>query len=92
MLAKGTVSPLWLPVETSMVKHIPVIHTAATEWDTTDGATATFLADGIWQTDLRRVMAGRRPNDAVLGGTVTMAEVSLCPYRKDVCDTGTSDH
>ena len=52
MLAAGTVTPLWLPVETTMVKRTPIIHTTATTWDTTtDSATTTYLADGIWQTN-----------------------------------------
>ena len=52
MLANGTVTPLWLPVETTMVKRTPIIHTIATSWDTTNNsALETYLADGIWQTN-----------------------------------------
>jgi hypothetical protein len=46
------VTPLWLPVETTMVKRVPVIHTAATLWAATNGgAEEVFFTDEIWQID-----------------------------------------
>jgi hypothetical protein len=51
-LSQGTATPLWLPEETTMVRRVPVIHTAAVQWSTTDnGAETIFLTDEIWQTD-----------------------------------------
>jgi LPXTG-motif cell wall-anchored protein len=51
-LARDVTTPLWLPVETTMVKRAPVIHTAATMWQATnDGIEQVFLADEIWQID-----------------------------------------
>ncbi|MCL2489173.1 MAG: hypothetical protein FWF36_00360 [Propionibacteriaceae bacterium] len=51
-LTNKVTTPLWLPVETTMVKRTPVIRTAATTWDTTNnGVTETFFQDDIWQID-----------------------------------------
>ncbi|MDR1634267.1 MAG: hypothetical protein LBS27_04975 [Bifidobacteriaceae bacterium] len=51
-LAKGVTTPLWLPVETTMVRRVPVIHTAATRWSATnDGNEQVFFTDEIWQID-----------------------------------------
>ncbi|MDR2973625.1 MAG: hypothetical protein LBV00_02765, partial [Propionibacteriaceae bacterium] len=51
-LVKGTATPLWLPVETTMVRRTPVIHTAATKWSATNqGVEEVFFTDEIWQTD-----------------------------------------
>ncbi|MDR3360623.1 MAG: hypothetical protein LBO20_08270, partial [Bifidobacteriaceae bacterium] len=51
-LAKGVTTPLWLPVETTMVRRLPVIHTAATQWSATnDGVEEVFFTDEIWQID-----------------------------------------
>ncbi|MDR1188220.1 MAG: LPXTG cell wall anchor domain-containing protein [Bifidobacteriaceae bacterium] len=50
-LSKGTSTPLWLPVETTMVRRTPVIHTAATSWTATNnGVEEVFLTDELWQT------------------------------------------
>jgi LPXTG-motif cell wall-anchored protein len=50
-LSKGAATPLWLPVETTMVRRVPVIHTTATMLPATNhGAEEVFLADEIWQT------------------------------------------
>ncbi len=51
-LAKGTTTPLWLPVETTMVRRTPVIHTAATKWETiNDGQVEVFFQDDLWADD-----------------------------------------
>ncbi|MDR2975066.1 MAG: hypothetical protein LBV00_10235, partial [Propionibacteriaceae bacterium] len=50
-LSDGTVTPLWLPVETTMVRTTPVIHTAATKWETTkNGQTEIYFQDDLWAT------------------------------------------
>jgi LPXTG-motif cell wall-anchored protein len=51
-LAKSTATPLWLPVETTMVRRVPVIHTAAVQWSATNnGVEEVFFTDEIWQID-----------------------------------------
>jgi hypothetical protein len=51
-LSKGAVTPLWLTAETTVVKRVPVIHTAATRWSATaDGQEQVFFTDEIWQID-----------------------------------------
>ena len=51
-LSSGTVTPLWLPVETTMVKRTPLIHSAASTWNTTVGGQASvYLSDALWQDD-----------------------------------------
>jgi hypothetical protein len=51
-LAKGTATPLWLPVETTMVRRVPVIYTAAVQWSATNqGVEEVFFTDEIWQID-----------------------------------------
>jgi hypothetical protein len=51
LLSKGAVSALWLLEETTMVRRVPVVHTAATSWTATNnGAGEVFLTDEIWQT------------------------------------------
>ncbi|MCL1899667.1 MAG: hypothetical protein FWG11_03970 [Promicromonosporaceae bacterium] len=51
-LAKGAATPLWLPVETTMVKRMPVIHTAVTRWSATnDGKETIYFTDDLWQID-----------------------------------------
>jgi hypothetical protein len=51
-LSKGTTTPLWLPVETTMVRRTPVIHTAVTAWNTTTGGTTdVYFQDDLWAGD-----------------------------------------
>jgi len=51
-LAAGTTTPLWLPVETTMVKRTPVIHTSASQWNTTDnGQGVVYFQDDLWADD-----------------------------------------
>jgi hypothetical protein len=51
-LSKGAATPLWLPVETTMVRRVPVIHTAATRWAATNnGEQQVFFTDEVWQID-----------------------------------------
>jgi hypothetical protein len=65
-LAKGTTTPLWLPAETTIVRRLPVIHTAATMWAATNqGVEEVFFTDEIWQTDWPDA-----PSDTDLHGAV----------------------
>jgi len=51
-LAKGTTTPLWMPVETTMVRRTPVIHSAATKWETTkEGNVEVYFQDDLWADD-----------------------------------------
>jgi hypothetical protein len=50
--AESTSTPLWLPVETTMVRLVPVIHTAVVQWSATNqGVEEVFFTDEIWQID-----------------------------------------
>jgi hypothetical protein len=69
-LAKGTVTPLWLPVETTIVRRVPVIHTAATRSTATnDGTQKVFFTDEIWQIDWPEAAADTDLNGAVGHGS-----------------------
>lgn len=80
-LAKGATTPLWLPVETTMVRRTPVIHTAATKWETTkDGDVTVFFQDDLWADDWPDGPADTDAHGAVQHGQWA----GLAPWSPDI--------